>query len=198
MCTWIHTHCDYFISSLLSFSSREPASSACVSAARLPSAQRPAAYRYISSSHRALHISGLDSVIYSNSDMMDKVWNNVHASLSLSLCLRLPWQEQRRVSPAGGGRAGRSEAHPTGACGRRTFTGGWRSCEPGQTTRGCGTWLAPSGLTSPSATGWATIVPSLTLNLRSEDKERQGADLRVWGWVEGSFNMCLHFHSTGP
>ena len=110
MCTWIHTHCDYFISSLLSFSSREPASSACVSAARLPSAQRPAAYRYISSSHRALHISGLDSVIYSNSDMMDKVWNNVHASLSLSLPPSPLTGAEEGV--AGGRREGRQKRSP--------------------------------------------------------------------------------------
>lgn len=112
----------------------------------------------------------LDIVIYSNSDMMGKVWTLFHTSFYLCLV----WQEQRRATQPAGGRNG---AHPTGACGRQTFLAGWKSCELGQLTRGCRTWLVPSGLTSPLATSWATIPLTLNLNLRSEAKERRGAEI---------------------
>lgn len=82
--------------------------------------------------------------------------------LSVSCLL---WQEQRKVMQPAGGRRGRNEASPTGACGRQTFLGGWRSFELRQLMKGWRTWLVPSGLTSPSAAIWAMIVPSLTLNL---------------------------------
>lgn len=128
------------------------ACSACVCAALCASPARlPSSYRYVSSSYMPLHMNGLDIVICSN-----------------SLCLL--WQEQRRATQPAGGRRGRSEAFRTGACGRQTFSGGWRSCEPGQLTTACRTWLAPSGLTFPLAASWATIVLTLSLtpNLRSE------------------------------
>ncbi|KAA8587993.1 hypothetical protein FQN60_001187 [Etheostoma spectabile] len=82
-------------------------------------------------------------------------------------------QEQRRaMQPAGRG-GERNEAYPTGVFGRQTFLGGWRSCKPRQLTTGCKIWLVPSGLTSLSVASWATIVPSLTLNLRSEAEQRR-------------------------
>lgn len=81
---------------------------------------------------------------------------------------------QRGARRLAGGRRGRSEACRTGACGHLTFSDGWRSCEPRRPIMGCWTWLAPSGLTSPSAASWAMTVPSLRLRLRSEMKGTDG------------------------
>lgn len=81
---------------------------------------------------------------------------------------------QRGARRLAGGRRGRSEACRTGACGHLTFSDGWRSCEPRRPIMGCWTWLAPSGLTSPSAASWAMTAPSPSLRLRSEMKGTDG------------------------
>lgn len=67
-----------------------------------------------------------------------------------------------------GGRRGRNEAYPTGACGRQTFSGGWRSYEIRQLTRGCRTFWAHSSIGSKPGYD--------SLKLRSEEEERQSAD----------------------
>lgn len=124
----------------------------------------------------------------SNSDMIDEMWTLFHTSLFLLFPPPLHHRQEQKgpTKPAGSRKSGRSEPCPTGACGRQTFSGGSRRCELGRLTRGWRTWLGPSGLTSPSATGWATIILSPSLSLRSE-----GTDLRVWGRV--TFNGCLQF-----
>lgn len=73
---------------------------------------------------------------------------------------------------------GRGAAYPTGACGPQTFSDGWRSCELRQLKMGCRTWLAPFGLTFPSAVSWVTIFPSTNLSLRSEATDKQHGDLK--------------------
>lgn len=108
----------------------------------------------------------------SNSEITDKVWSNLYTSF----CLCLLWQEQRRTMQLSGTGRGRNGACHTGAFGRQTSLDGWRSYTPRRLTTGCRTWLTPSGLTSPLAASWATIVLSPMFNMRSEAAETQGAD----------------------
>jgi len=113
--------------------------------------------------------------------MTSVVWDTL-APPNMSCLLR---QERRRVR-------GRREAYPTGACGRQTFSDGWKNFEPRRLKVGCRTWLAPSGLTFPSAVSWVTKAPRPTLHLRSDVREALRAEkYKKKGQVEATCNDCL-------